>query len=131
MTLMTINALKKQVVSDDGSSVTVTIDARHVGELSVLIPASCFDGMMGALAQAKSRLTAREPQSPTQISAKRPNNFLVTADLQTHGLVFLVLDHKTPIQAAYAFDPSSAKKLAESLLRSADALLAGNPAKKN
>src|SRR5258708_35821481 len=54
MGLLASSAVKKHAVAKDGGDVTVTIDARHLGELSVLIPAGCFDELISALTRAKT-----------------------------------------------------------------------------
>jgi hypothetical protein len=39
MTTVWVSAVKSSVVAEDGRAITVTIDARNVGELSLLIQA--------------------------------------------------------------------------------------------
>jgi hypothetical protein len=131
MTSLTINAIKKQEMASDGSKVTVTVDAKYVGDLSVMIPAACYDELIASLSRAKSLLGAgKEPKNSNQVSVKRISNCLVTADVQQHGLVILVFDRQTQAEAGYAIDAETAKKMAVGLVKSADAVLM-NKAGKN
>ena len=130
MTLLTINAVKKHSISTDGASVTVTVDARHVGEISVLIPGECFDELISALTRAKSMTAAKPDTRPDQVSVKMAKNCLISADAG-RGLVVLVLDHQTPDQVGYAFDADTAMKMATGLVKSSDAVRASKAVKKD
>jgi hypothetical protein len=129
MTLLTISAVKKHAIAKDGASVTVTIDAKHVGELSVLIPGNCFDELISALTRAKSMAAAKPDPGPDQVSVKVAKNCLISADVG-HGVVVLVFDHQTPDRAGYAFDADTAMKMATGLVKSSDAVRASKAAKK-
>jgi hypothetical protein len=130
MTLLTISAVKKHVIAKDGANVTVTIDARHVGELSVFIPGECFDGLISALTQAKSMAPAKPDPRPDQVSVKMAKNCLISADVG-RGLVVLVFDHQTPDRAGYALDADAAMKMATGLLKSSDTVRAGKAGNKD
>lgn len=140
MTLLTVNAVKAHTIADDGK-VTVTIDAKHVGELSVLIPANCVDPLISALTEAKSKTggtpvrqrqpAATPPKTADHVTFKVPKNWLITADLQVRKLVLLVFDHQSDAQAGYALDAEAAKKMAGALVKSGDAVLAKKAETKN
>jgi hypothetical protein len=123
MTSLTISAIKTQEISNDGSVVTFTIDAKYVGELSMMIPAACYDELISTLSRAKSVVNAGQPKSAGQVKIKVAQNCLVTAEVQQHGLVVLVFDRQTQAEAGYALDAETAKKLAVGLVKSADAVL--------
>jgi hypothetical protein len=129
MTLLTINAIKKHEIANDGTNITVTIDARHVGELSILIPGECFDDLISALTRAKSMATTKPVPRPDQVSVKMAKNCLISADVG-HGLVVLVFDHQTPEQAGYALDADTAMKMATGLVKSSDAVRTSKAGKK-
>lgn len=130
MTLLTINSIKKHAASSDGANVTLTVDARHVGELSVLIPAGCFDELISALTRAKSLAGAKPDIRPDQVSVKVAKNCLITADVG-HGLVVLVFDHQTPDRVGYALDADTAMKMATGLVNSSDTVRASKAGKKD
>jgi len=123
MTSLTISAIKTQEISNDGSVVSFIVDAKYVGELSMMIPAACYDELISALSRAKSVIDAKQPKSAGQVKVKRAQNCLVTAEVQQHGLVVLVFDRQTQAEAGYALDAETAKKLAVGLVKSADAVL--------
>jgi len=130
MTLLTINGIKKHAIAKDGASVTFTVDARHVGELSVLIPGECFAELLLALTRAKSMVPAKPDTRLDQVSVKVAKNCLISADLG-HGLVVLVFDHQTPDRAGFGFDADTAMKMAAGLVKSSDAVRTGKAGKKD
>jgi hypothetical protein len=130
MTLLTINTIKKHAIAKDGANVTLTIDARHVGELSVLIPGECFDELLSALTRAKSMAAAKPDARLDQVSVKVAKNCLISADVG-HGLVVLIFDHQTPDRAGYALDADTAMKMATGLVKSSDAVRTGKSGRKD
>jgi hypothetical protein len=121
MTLLTINTIKKHAIAKDGADLTLTIDAKHVGELSVPIPGECFDELLSALTRAKSMAATKPDTRSDQVSVKVAKNCRITADVG-RGLVILVFDHQTPDQAGYALDTDAAMKTATGLVKSSDAV---------
>jgi hypothetical protein len=131
MTSLTISTIKKHEISTDGSVVTFAVDAKHVGELSMLIPAACYDELISAVSRAKAVIDAKQPRSAGQVKVKMAQNCLVTAEVQQHGLVVLVFDRQTPAETGYALNADTAKKLAVGLVKSADAVLMSKGDKKD
>jgi hypothetical protein len=129
MTLLTINKIKKHAIAQDGANVTLTIDARHVGELSVLIPGECFDDLLSALTRAKSMVTPKPDARLDEVSVKMAENCLISADLG-RGLVVLVFDHQTPDRVGYALGADTAMKMATGLVNSSDAVRSNRTGKK-
>ena len=145
MTLLTISAIKKHAIAKDGANLTLTVDARHVGELSVLIPGDSFDELLSALTRAKSMAAAKpDPRTdqlrpdqarpdqarPEQVSVKVAKNCLITADMG-RGLVVVIFDNQTPDRAGYALDAESAMKMATGLVKSSDVVRTSKAGKKD
>jgi hypothetical protein len=79
MTTVWVSAVKSSVVAEDGRAITVTIDARNVGEPSLLIQAESIDDFISSLSKARSILQAKE-RKPDQVAVKMPNSWLVACD---------------------------------------------------
>ena len=131
MPLLALNAVKAHAVSDDGGQVAVAFATKDGGELSVLMPADCLDAIISALNRAKSAVRNKQATSANQISVTTPKTWLVTADLEVHGLVLLIFDPKTETQIGYALDAESSKKMAAGLIKNADAVLARKPTRRS
>jgi len=137
-----IDKLTSHAVSNDGSEVTLVFDAKHVGELALLMKTECLDDVMAALSQAKAAIQSKrgepaaqskpgvtaaqsKPGEPNnQVTLTVPKNWLVSADLQMHDVVLLIFNHKTDAQSGYALDADTAKKMAVGLVKNGDAVLA-------
>jgi hypothetical protein len=126
MTTVRVSEVKSSSVAEDGSAVTVTIDAKNVGELSLLIQANSFDQLISSLTKAKSILRDQKKMSG-HVTVKMPKNWLVACDPQVNGVVILVLEHQTESEAGYAFPPDDARKMAAGLIKNADLVLASKP----
>ena len=131
MPLLALNAVKAHAVSDDGGQVAVAFGTKDGGELSVLMPADCLDAVISALNRAKSAARNKQATSASQINVTKPKTWLVTADLEVHGIVLLVFDPKTETQMGYALDAESSKKMAAGLIKNADAVLARASSKRS
>ena len=118
-----VNAIKGHSVSPDGAETTVELDAKHVGELSLLMTAERCEQLFSALSSVRSQLQAKGPGNPDQVRVRVPKNWLVSADLQVHEVVVLVLNHRTSDQIGYALDAAAAKQMAEALAKNAEVVL--------
>ncbi len=144
MTLLTISSIKKQKVSDNGRQVTLTVEAKHVGELEVLLPPDCYDELISTFSRARTLRggravpepaatpaapspAAQPPVKPGHFAVKVPKTWLVTSETQSHGVVLLVFDHQTDSQAGFAMPADAAKRMADGLVKNADAVLAAKP----
>ena len=129
-----INSVKSYAVSDEGAEVAVVLDAKHVGELALLLSVDCLNDLLSTLNRAKvaiegkraKQINARQDNNPkqdNQVTISVPKNWLVSADTKVHNVVLLVFNHQTDIQSGYALDPDAAKKMATGLVKNADAVL--------
>jgi hypothetical protein len=116
-----INRVTSHAVSEDGTRVTLCLDAKHVGELALLMSAESLDEVVTALQEAQAAVRAKQGKPEDQVRFKVPKNWLVSSDLQVHDVVLLVFDHKSETQAGYALGADAAKKMAVALVQNADA----------
>ena len=124
-----VNAIKAHSVSEDGMEVTVALNAKHVGDLSLLMSAERCEELLSVLSSIKSAIQVRRPKKNEQVSVTVPKNWLVSADVQVHGVVVLVFNHQANGQTGYALDANSAKQLAVGLVKNAEAVLTHKAAK--
>lgn len=53
-----------------------------------------------------------------------PNSWLVAYDALEHGVVILVLGHRSETEAGFALTPDDAKKMAAGLIKNAELVVA-------
>jgi hypothetical protein len=150
MATYTILAVKAHTVSDDGADVKVTLATKHVGDMTLSMPADCLSELISALSQAKAAIPSKQlktatpakqtipaapsPQTKTAIASKGgkdlnqvtitvPKKFMVGADLRVHDVVLLIFDQQTESQTGYALNADAAKQMAVGLVKNADAVL--------
>jgi len=139
MPALTVSEIKQAIVSDDGTTTSVTFTTKYVGDLDVTMPSSCVDRLIAVLQDAKSKLQPKaspqleaqpkaspEPAAslqPNQVRVTVPKTWAVTADSRQHGLVIVVFDHQADTRAGYALSPDAARKLSEGLAKNAEAVL--------
>ena len=131
MNAITIKAGKSCVASADATSVTLTFDTKWSGDLSLTIPSEALDNLATMLNEAKAAVQGK--LSPGQVTARMPKKWMVTADVQKHGVVLLVFDPQLPSQAGYVLNGEAAKELANGLTKNAEASMAhkgANPSAK-
>lgn len=121
---LSIGEVKSCAISDDRKEVHLTLSTKYIGERDYSIPVDKLDGWIAALNSAKSLLNGSDKLDPNQVRFDMPKNCTVAADLHTHHLVLLILDHKLQTQKGYALTPEAAKMMAAGLAKNAEAVLA-------
>jgi hypothetical protein len=122
MDSITITAGKSCAPSADAKSVSLILDTKWSGDLSLMIPSEALDNLVAMLNEAKTAVQSK--LSPGQVTARMPKKWMVTADVQKHGVVLLIFDPQMPSQAGYALNGEAAKELATGLAKNAEAILA-------
>lgn len=127
-----VNAVKGHTLSADKEELSVMLEAKHVGELSIVLSMAQFERLATIVDQVRSELGnngAEKSELSNKAAAKNelmvvvPRNWAVTADLKMHDLVLLVFNRQSPAQTAYGLDPAAAKGMAEGLVKNADVVL--------
>lgn len=127
MNSITIKAGKSCVASEDATSVTLILDTKWSGDLPLTIPSEALDNLVAILNEAQAAVQAK--RSPGQVTARMPKKWMVTADVQKHGVVLLVFDPQMPSQAGYVLTSDAAKELATGLAKKAEAIVVHKAAK--
>ena len=131
MALLALTAVKNHAVSNDGSHVALAFSTREGEDHSVMMPAECLDALILALNRARTAVQNKRGKNGDQIAISTPKTWMVTADLNVHGVVVLIFDPKTDAQVGYALDAEASKKMADGLIKNADAVAAHRLARKN
>jgi hypothetical protein len=131
MTLLALNAIKAHAVSEDGGHVAVAFATEEGDDLSVMMPANCLDALISTLKRVKSAAKNKKANGLDQLNLTMPKSWMVAADLNLHGVVVVIFDPKSDAQAGYALDIESSKKMATSLIQTANAVANHRAAKKN
>jgi hypothetical protein len=131
MPLLALTAVKAHAVSEDGGHVAVAFATEEGDDLSVMMPADCLDALISTLKRVKSAAKNKKAKGFDQLDLTMPKSWMVAADLNVHGVVVVIFDPKSDAQAGYALDVESSKKMAESLIQTANAVAIHRAAKKN
>ena len=131
MPLLALTAVKAHVVSEDGGHVAVAFATEEGDDLSVLMPADCLDALISTLKRVKSAAKNKKAKGFDQLNLTMPKSWMVAADLNVHGVVVVIFDPKSDAQAGYALDVKSSKKMAASLIQTANAVAIHGAAKKS
>jgi hypothetical protein len=139
-----VNKVTSHAVSDDGAEVILVLDARHVGELALMMSAEGLGDLIAALNRCQSEIQSqgrKQPDKPSdkpsekppgkksekpsgeQVEISVPKTWVVGSDLKTHELVLVIFNHQTESQAGYALGADAAKQMATALVKNADAVL--------
>lgn len=127
-----VNAIKGHTLSADKKELSVVLEAKHVGELSIVLSTDQFEQLATIINQVRSELSDKGAEKSelsnkgaekNELTVAVPRNWAVTADVKMHDLVLLVFNRQTPAQTAYGLDPAAAKGMAEGLLKNADVVL--------
>jgi hypothetical protein len=139
-----IAAVKSSKISDDQKEILLATTGKYTGDLELRFTRECLDDAIAALNHARSLLQPyaspgvppsvappRDPKeasvgNPDEVRFEVPKNFTVTAETG-RGLVLFILNHKLEGQRGYALAPDAAKKVADGLIKSAEAMLANRP----
>jgi len=116
-----ISAIKGHQLSADKRELSIVLDAKHVGDLAIVLSTDQLQQLASMISSVKTELPATDPKDQLQISA--PKTWLVTADLKIHDVVLVIFNRQTAAQSGYALDANAAKQMAEGLIKNADAVL--------
>ena len=117
-----VNAVKGHTLSADKEELSVMLEAKHVGELSIVLSTDQVEQLAAIIDQVRSELSNKGSEK-NELKVVVPKNWAVAADLKVHDLVLLFFNRQSTAQTAYALDPDAAKGMAEGLVKNADVVL--------
>ena len=122
MSLLALTAVKAHAVSDDGSHAAVAFATKEGEDFSVMMPADCLDALISVLKKVQSVAQSKKAKESDKLDLTVPKSWMVAADLNTHGVVVVIFDPESDTQAGYALDAETSKKMAASLVQTANAV---------
>jgi hypothetical protein len=139
MRSLAVTGIKDFSLSDDGSEATFALVTKYAGDFAVTLPASSLKALQvpakrdkaGAKGTREKAVDGKAAAHKTSgdFTVSVPKKWFIAADSQ-RGLVVVGLDPQTPAQSGFALRPKAAKELAAALVKQADAVAAGTPAKR-
>ena len=118
-----VTRIKDFSVSGDGKDATFTLVTKYAGDISVAMPVECLDILKPPQKSApKAATTVRNEKGATtsQGTLHRPKKWILGAETTKHKVVALIFDPQTEREAGFALSATSAKALADDLVKSAD-----------
>jgi hypothetical protein len=131
MPLLALTAVKAHAVSEDGGHVAVAFATEKGDDFSVMMPGDCLDALITTLKRVKSAAKNKKAKDFDQLNLTMPKSWMVAADLNVHGVVVVIFDPKSDAQAGYALDVETSRKVAASLIRTANGVANHRAAKKS
>jgi hypothetical protein len=114
-----VNSIKGHQILSESRELLITVDAKYVGDLSLILPLDQLDRLSSLIEQVRAE-TPTQKNNELKVSA--PRSWLVTADLQVHDVVLLIFNQQTQAQVGYALEAEATKKIADALIRNAEAV---------
>jgi hypothetical protein len=108
----------------DDKEVTVAIKPKYSEERRYALPRECLDELRSDLERLGGGQQSAPVKNPGQITIKTPKKFMVGSGLPKHPVIFLVFDPQTELQGGYALDAEAAMKMADQLVKQAEAVKA-------
>jgi hypothetical protein len=129
-----VKAIKGHALSADKKELSVLLEAKHVGELSIVLSTDQFEQLAAIVDQVRSELSSNGAEGSKGVERSQgseknelkvvvPKDWAVAADLKVHDLVLLIFNRQSAARTAYALDPVAAKGMAEGLVKNADVVL--------
>ncbi len=106
-------------LSEDGSTIVLTMETKGHGPIQVKLPADYLDGLFSVLRDLKVRAQMVRNPEKTVLSFRKLRRWAVAAH-PGYDSVLMVLDGDTPLETCYATSAPVAKELASALVATAE-----------
>ena len=116
-----VDAIKGHQLSTDKTQLSLVLEAKHVGDLSIVLSTEHLEKLAAIITQVKSEIPAHGAKGELKVTA--PKTWMVTADTKIHDVVLLIFNRNTEAQTGYALAPDAAKGMADAIMKNADVVL--------
>lgn len=129
MATYNVTRIKDFAVSGDGKQATFTLVTKFAGDISVAMPVECLDILQSSHKGAPKAATIAKNEKGTTSrgTLRKPKKWVLGAETTRHKIVALIFDPQTEHEAGFALSATSAKVLANDLVKSADTLINFKP----